>query len=103
GPVDRAGGQRGPVRGGDPGVEDLVAGPHGDHHRFADRIDGFADQLGEDSAPLPATEHRQTITRPPWRSRTLSSGAPRPARPPDQGGAAAGGGPSATTRGRSRP
>jgi hypothetical protein len=50
--VDFAGGQCVAVRGGDPGVEDLVAGPDGDHDGVA-AVGWFAHQLGEDAVLLP--------------------------------------------------
>src|SRR6266704_2007718 len=50
--VDLARGERVAVWGGDPRVEDVVAGPHGDHHRFAGAVGGFADEFGEDAVLL---------------------------------------------------
>jgi hypothetical protein len=50
--VDLAGGECVAVRGGDPGVEDLMTGPDGDDLGFTAWSGGFADQLGEDAMLL---------------------------------------------------
>jgi hypothetical protein len=50
--MDLAGSERVAVRGGDPGVEDLVTGPDGDHHRLIAGAGWLADQFGEDAVLL---------------------------------------------------
>src|SRR5438094_838516 len=50
--VHLAGGKRVAVRGGDPGVENLVAGPDSDDDGVAAWGGGFADELGEDAVML---------------------------------------------------
>jgi hypothetical protein len=49
--VDFPGGERVAVRGGDPRVEHLVAGPDGDDDDVA-AVGGFADQLGVEAVLL---------------------------------------------------
>src|SRR5215472_2285990 len=50
--VDLAGGERVAVRGGDPRVENLMAGPYRDDDGVAARAGRFADELGQDAMLL---------------------------------------------------